>query len=191
LIPILLLIFIIISIFIGGIKFRKVIHFDKYTNKFIESRTIFYEDKNQLDNYEYIKNFLPSISFVVDNEIEKNELKNFIEKETGVKSITYYTISEKKNNISDYYTIIMTQKNGKYKITVKSTYFYDIIDLNYETQEKTIDLFNSDTMWTSYYRRHYDGDYGFSGYNQFLDLQSLLAKYLILFFQELFPLSFQ
>ena len=127
-----------------------------------------------------IKYFLTSISFVVDNEIEKNELKNFIEKETGVKSIAYYTISEKKNNISDYYTIIMTQKNGKYKITVKSTYFYDIINLNYETQEKTIDLFNIDTMKTSY-NHYYDGYYGFtsSGYNKFLDLQSLLAKYLI------------
>ena len=179
-IPILLLIFIIISLLTDEIKFRKVRHFDKYTKEFIQNRTFFYEDKNQLDNYTYIKYILPYVAFVVDNVNEKNELRNFIEKETGVNSIAYYTISEKKNHEKNDYTIIMTQKNGKYKITLKSRYFDDIINLDYETQEETIDLFNIDTMRDSYLY-YYDGyfEYDNRGYNQFLDLQSLLSKYLI------------
>lgn len=39
LIPILLLIFIIISLLNDVIKFRKVSHFDKYSNELIENRT--------------------------------------------------------------------------------------------------------------------------------------------------------
>ena len=177
-IPILLLIFIIISLLTDNIRFREVSHHSKYINNFIENRAFFYEDSNPSNKYNYIKNILPKFAFVVDNENEENELRNFIEKETNIKSIDYYTISEKKNNINSDYTIYMIQKNGKYKITLKGRDLYEIIDLYYETQEETIDLFNVDSLRDSYWDE-YSGIFNNDEYNTFLDLQSLLAKYLI------------
>lgn len=86
----------------------------------------------------------------------------------------------KKNNEKNNYTIITTQKNGKYKIALKSRYFDDIINLFYETQEETTDSPNVDSMRDSYWD-YYDLYYGYANsiYNQFLDLQSLHEKYLI------------
>ena len=178
LIPIILLIFTVY----GGVKFKK---YKKLEKKELEGGLVF-EDYlfYSISISEDTKYSLKATTFLANNREDQEYMPAFIYNETGIRVNCYL----KGSNINESYKNLITIKNenGKYRFNLIQNDTNDnfLSNLYYpdEFSKKAIYLKSRDFETSAdIFYVDYDNNYNCSSnFKKFLEIQSLLSKYLIL-----------
>jgi len=124
-------------------------------------------------NNNRIKNIFYGSIFLVNNKTDYDSLPEFIFDELELNVSCYMN----KKDINQYYSTLieLKNKNGKYTIKYVTKYYREVFSLKPEDFPKSTDIFFIKVPLYSYYeQKHYNRDY-----QNFLELQSFFAKYLI------------